>query len=129
MSYTLIITEKPSAAKTIAKALANGEVKEFEKNGARWYEIKRGKKNIKVAPAAGHLFMLKQRAKGFRYTETTKEKDKSGQLVTTKVVRKLMPPDTPAISLFLRNRDPKRWPDKRGHELSGPDGGLFRLLG
>ena len=67
MSYTLIITEKPSAAKTIAKALTNGEVKEFEKNGARWYEIKRGKKNIKVAPAAGHLFMLKQKAKGWDY--------------------------------------------------------------
>lgn len=67
MSYTLIISEKPTAAKTIAKALAEGEVKEFENNGARWYEIKRGGKTIKIAPAAGHLFMLKQKSKGWNY--------------------------------------------------------------
>lgn len=67
MSYTLIITEKPTAAKTVAKALAEGEVKEFEKDGSRWYEIKKGGKTIKVAPAAGHLFMLKQKSKGWNY--------------------------------------------------------------
>lgn len=67
MSYTLIITEKPTAAKTVAKALAEGEVKEFEKDGSKWYEIKKGGKTIKVAPAAGHLFMLKQKSKGWNY--------------------------------------------------------------
>ena len=67
MSYTLIITEKPTAAKTVAKALSDGEVKEFEKDGARWYEIKKDGKAVKVAPAAGHLFMLKQKSKGWNY--------------------------------------------------------------
>lgn len=67
MPYTLIITEKPTAAKTVAKALAESEVKEFEKDGARWYEIKKSGKTIKVAPAAGHLFMLKQKSKGWDY--------------------------------------------------------------
>jgi DNA topoisomerase-1 len=67
MSYTLIITEKPTAAKTIAKALAEGEVKEYEKNGAKYYEIIRDKKKFVIAPAAGHLFMLKQKSKGWDY--------------------------------------------------------------
>jgi DNA topoisomerase-1 len=67
LSYTLIITEKPTAAKTVAKALADGEVKEFEKDGSRWYEIKKDGKPVKVAPAAGHLFMLKQKSRGWNY--------------------------------------------------------------
>ncbi len=67
LPFTLIITEKPTAAKTVAKALAEGEVKEFEREGARWYEFRRGGKQIKVAPAAGHLFMLKQKSKGWAY--------------------------------------------------------------
>lgn len=67
MPFTLIITEKPTAAKTVAKALAESEVKEFERDGARWYEIKKSGKTIKVAPAAGHLFMLKQKSKGWDY--------------------------------------------------------------
>ncbi|MEM5826201.1 MAG: DNA topoisomerase I [Candidatus Aenigmatarchaeota archaeon] len=67
MSYTLIITEKPTAAKTLAKALAEGEVKEFDNNGVKYYEISREGKKFVVAPAAGHLFMLKQKSKGWDY--------------------------------------------------------------
>jgi len=67
MSYTLIITEKPTAAKTIAKALADSEIKEYEKNGAKYYEITREGKKFVIAPAAGHLFMLKQKSKGWDY--------------------------------------------------------------
>ncbi|MOA55620.1 hypothetical protein D3C78_1794470 [compost metagenome] len=33
------------------------------------------------------------------------------------------PPDTPAASLWLRNRQPAKWRDKIQTEHSGPDGG------
>lgn len=33
------------------------------------------------------------------------------------------PPDTQAISLWLRNRQPDKWRDKTDHELAGPGGG------
>ena len=33
------------------------------------------------------------------------------------------PPDTPAASLWLRNRQPELWRDKISHEHAGPDGG------
>ncbi len=67
LSYILILTEKPTAARTIAKALAERKVVKHEENGATWYEIKRGKKKYVVAPAAGHLFTLKQKGKGWDY--------------------------------------------------------------
>ena len=68
MPYTLIISEKPSAAKKIAEALAEGEVKEMEKHGAIFYKIKRGNREIIVAPAAGHLFVLAEKNPGTQWT-------------------------------------------------------------
>ena len=35
------------------------------------------------------------------------------------------PPDTPAASLWLRNRRPDLWRDKIEQQLSGPDGGAI----
>ncbi len=67
MGYTLIVTEKPTAARTIAKALADGKIEKHEENGAVWYEIKKGKKKYVIAPAAGHLYTLKQKEKGWDY--------------------------------------------------------------
>lgn len=32
------------------------------------------------------------------------------------------PPDTQAASLWLRNRQPKKWRDKQDHEITGKDG-------
>lgn len=32
------------------------------------------------------------------------------------------PPDTPAASLWLRNRQPAKWRDKQDHEVTGKDG-------
>lgn len=64
MAYTLVIAEKPSAAKRIASALAEGKVKTQEKNGVKYFEIKRGGKNMVVAPAVGHLFVLAEKNKG-----------------------------------------------------------------
>lgn len=67
MSFVLIVTEKPTAARTIAKALAKGKIKKHEENGASWYEIERDGQKYVVAPAAGHLFTLKQKSKGWDY--------------------------------------------------------------
>ncbi|MFH0973609.1 MAG: DNA topoisomerase I, partial [Candidatus Micrarchaeota archaeon] len=60
MSYTLIISEKPNAATKIAQALADDQPKKVAAEGAYWFELKRGDREIKVAPAVGHLFGLKQ---------------------------------------------------------------------
>lgn len=62
------------------------------------------------------------RAKGFRYTETTKEPNEAGDLKVTKTVRKYVAPDVPAIKTWLYNRDPENWQDRRIHELGGKDG-------
>ena len=37
------------------------------------------------------------------------------------------PPDTPAASLWLRNRRPDLWRDKIEQQLSGPDGGAVQV--
>lgn len=68
MPYTLLISEKPSAAKKIAECLAEGEVKEMSKEGASFYKITRGGKDIIVAPAAGHLFALAEKKSGVGWT-------------------------------------------------------------
>ena len=60
MSYTLIITEKPNAANRIAHALAEGEVQKISKYGADYYKFRRKGKDIVVAPAVGHLFVLNE---------------------------------------------------------------------
>lgn len=55
---TVIITEKPDAMTKIAQALSDGKAKRIEKRDAFWYELKRGKENIIVGCAVGHLFGL-----------------------------------------------------------------------
>ena len=66
MSYTLIIAEKPSAAKSIADALADGKPKKLGDKAA-WYEFTRDGKDFVTVPAVGHLFTLKQKGKGWEY--------------------------------------------------------------
>ncbi len=63
-----MIAEKPTAARAIAKALAEKSLEEKETpDGVKWYEFSRnGKKHIVVA-AVGHLFTLKQKARGGGY--------------------------------------------------------------
>ncbi|MDD5416505.1 MAG: DNA topoisomerase I [Candidatus Aenigmarchaeota archaeon] len=65
---TIIIAEKPDAAKNIANALAETKViSKTSKYGVDYYEFNRkGKKYIVVA-AVGHLFNLKQKGKGWEY--------------------------------------------------------------
>lgn len=63
--YTLIIGEKPSAAKTIAEALADGGKIEIHRNErASYYEFDRDGKHIIVAPAVGHVYGLVEANKG-----------------------------------------------------------------
>lgn len=59
MPYTLIISEKPSAAGKIASALAGTEVKKLTgKSGVAYFKLERGGKQIVVVPAVGHLYAL-----------------------------------------------------------------------
>jgi len=58
MAYTMIITEKPSAALKLAQALAEGEIKKISKNEVTSYRIHRAGKEIVIVPAVGHLFVL-----------------------------------------------------------------------
>ncbi|RLI96108.1 MAG: DNA topoisomerase I [Candidatus Aenigmatarchaeota archaeon] len=58
MGYTLIICEKPNASQRIAAALSGGKAKKLEKGGAPYYRFERDGKEIVVAPAVGHLFVL-----------------------------------------------------------------------
>jgi len=65
--YSLIITEKPQAAAKIAAALSNGtDTKVSKPGGVSYYELNRNKKNIIVACAVGHLFVVAQ-TKGTGY--------------------------------------------------------------
>lgn len=66
MKYTLIIAEKPTAAKAIANALSK-KVEKFGEGNKSWYRFKLKGKTYIVAPAVGHLFMLKQKSKGWDY--------------------------------------------------------------
>ena len=62
--YTLIITEKPTAASRIAKALdQNGKPKKL-KLGSIPYFISRNTKDIVVVSALGHLYTVTQEGKG-----------------------------------------------------------------
>ena len=66
---TIMIAEKPTAAKAIAEALADKGTLKVNENEqkVRYYEFKRkGKRHIVVA-AVGHLFTLKQKGKGWTY--------------------------------------------------------------
>ncbi len=59
----LIICEKPTAAKKIAEALADGKPIKNTTNKVVFYEITHGNKDIIVGCAVGHLYGLKQKEK------------------------------------------------------------------
>lgn len=62
---------------------------------------------------------LLKRALGFEYDEVTKRRqDESVELVVTRVVAKRAIPDVGATSLWLRNRNPKRWREAQHQILS-----------
>ncbi|PVX25987.1 MAG: DNA topoisomerase I [Candidatus Bathyarchaeum sp.] len=58
--YTLIVTEKPDAAKRIAYALdLQGKPKHLKKNGVPYFIAQRDR-NLVVVPAIGHLYTIVQ---------------------------------------------------------------------
>ncbi|MEM4240094.1 MAG: DNA topoisomerase I [Candidatus Woesearchaeota archaeon] len=68
MGYELIITEKPNAAKKLAEALADGKPIKENYKGVPFYKVTRGKSDIVVGCAVGHLFGLAEKEKkGFQY--------------------------------------------------------------
>ncbi|MBI1971129.1 DNA topoisomerase I [Candidatus Woesearchaeota archaeon] len=68
MTYELIITEKPSAAKKIAEALADGKPIKESSNGVPYYKVTHGDKDLVVACAVGHLYTVAEKEKkGWTY--------------------------------------------------------------
>ncbi|TES88954.1 MAG: hypothetical protein E3J94_07270 [Desulfobacteraceae bacterium] len=63
---------------------------------------------------------LVKRAKGFEFTETTREGIGTNMFVTKKV-RKFIAPDTPAIKFALTNMAPKRFAEKKELKVETPD--------
>lgn len=68
MSYELIITEKPAAAKKIAEALADKKPKVEKTAGVPAYKLEHNKKEIVVGCAVGHIYSLAEKnKKGWTY--------------------------------------------------------------
>lgn len=79
--------------------------------------ITRGK-DIADANVAERLY---ERALGYSHDEVHVS-NYQGDVTLTPLI-KHYPPDTPAASLWLRNRQPKKWRDKIDHEHGGAGGG------
>ncbi len=68
MPTQLIITEKPKVAEKMAYALSEkGAPSRKNLHGVSYFELSRGKKDIIVSPAVGHVYSLKPRGKGTGY--------------------------------------------------------------
>ncbi len=64
MSYELIITEKPQAAKRIAEALSDSKPIKKSVNKVPYYELTHNKKDIVIGCAVGHLYTVAEKDKG-----------------------------------------------------------------
>ncbi|TFG13479.1 DNA topoisomerase I [Candidatus Thorarchaeota archaeon] len=93
MSQILIISEKPTAAKRLAKALdEDGDPEEVKKRGGSYFQSHRDGDVLVVAYGLGHLYELKQTEKGWKYPrlemewvpkyEVSKKDKKSKHLIT-----------------------------------------------
>lgn len=68
MSFELIISEKPSTAKKIAEALADGKAVRKTEGQVSWYELTHNKKDLVVCSVVGHVYGLIQKGdKGWTY--------------------------------------------------------------
>ena len=67
MSYKMIISEKPSAARKIAEAIAEKGVRTLKAKDVSYLEVERKGEKILVVPAVGHLFGLAQKSKSWTY--------------------------------------------------------------
>ncbi|MFQ6054276.1 MAG: toprim domain-containing protein, partial [Candidatus Bathyarchaeia archaeon] len=65
---TLVVCEKPSAAKRIAQALDEaGTPESYRERGVPYFIARRGGADLTVVSALGHLFTLAQRGGGWNY--------------------------------------------------------------
>ena len=95
----LIITEKPSSAKKIAEALADGKPILKKSKQSQYYEITHGKHDIIVTSAVGHLYgLMEEKIKeansileksGWKFNEKEKIFEKKSKSIAEEVVRKL----------------------------------------
>jgi DNA topoisomerase I len=65
--HQLIITEKPSAAKRIADALADDKVEVKKEGQVSIFNLNHGGNSITVVSAVGHLFTVAEKVKSFKY--------------------------------------------------------------
>ena len=64
----LIITEKPSSAKKVAEALADGKAVQKKIKQSSYYELTHNKKPIIVTSAVGHLYgLVEEKKEGWKY--------------------------------------------------------------
>ena len=82
----------------------------------------------KILADANIAKSLYHRAKGYEHKETITATFQ-GKITDTMEVVKHYPPDTPAATLWLKNRQPKLWRDKQDIELSGPNGQPLQIEG
>lgn len=74
---------------------------------------------------------LYDKAVGATWVEQQAFKLKKGrdeEVVEVVDVQRADPPDTPAIKLWLTNRQPNKWKEKVANEHSGPDGSPLTLV-
>lgn len=77
--------------------------------------LKKGKEVVDIEVENALL----KRALGFTYEETTRELSNEGDLTVTKVVTKMVVPDTTAQIFWLKNRRPDLWRDRKETAISG----------
>ncbi|MFH1448199.1 MAG: DNA topoisomerase I [Candidatus Micrarchaeota archaeon] len=63
----LIICEKPKVAEKLANALGGRNYKRKSKGKISYYELERGGNKLRIVAAVGHIYGLKQKAKGSAY--------------------------------------------------------------
>ena len=86
--------------------------------------LKKGKEVIDVQVENALL----KRALGYKYDEVTKERNKKGALVTTKIITKEVHPDTTAQIFWLKNRKPEEWRDKKDIDLDVKELPIINLV-
>ena len=64
---------------------------------------------------------LYKRACGYDYDEETVTTDGDGNVISSKCVRKHVPPDTTAAIFWLKNRRPKRWRNSSSLTISAEE--------
>lgn len=120
------LIDKQIAAKL---GISEGTLYEYQKKYPKFSEaLKEGKKPVDIAVENALL----KRAQGFEYEESHIEykpgKDPNAKLIPTaiKKVKKLVAPDTTACIIWLKNRRPKYWKDRKELDIPGLDKILIR---